>query len=133
MGLFGVKYCLSMAKTETKTEKVDVAAAAGRLYLLTFLVRDEKSLTTVKDHLKDRVTIVKEESLGPKTLAFPINKHPELTLMSIFFTADHNVIAGIEKELKLEDEVERFLLTDWQGDINKEDRAERRRVKKEDA
>jgi ribosomal protein S6 len=123
-----------MTKTSIKQEPAELAIAEGQLYLLTLLVSDEKSLATVKEHLKDRVKIVKEENLGPRTLAYPINKHKELTLISIFFTADSTVVTAIEKELKLEEEVERFLLTTWRGDINKEPRSARKpRSDKEDA
>lgn len=116
-----------MTKTSVKEEIVEVAAAADQLYLLSLLVQDEKALATVKDYLKDRVKILKDENLGVKTLAYPINKHKELTLISIFFTANSDVVGPIERELKLEEEVERFLLTTWRGDINKEMTNERNR------
>jgi len=123
---------------ETTTEEtvkesdVNLAAIAGQLYLLTVLVQDEKVLATILDSLKDRSTVVKQENLGLKTLAYPINKHRELTMISIFFTASGEAVTAIEKDLKTETDIERFLLTSWKGDIEKTDSPRRPRIKKDE-
>lgn len=92
----------------------------GQLYLLSALVQKDSSLKTLEGIISTKGKIAKAESLGSKTLAFPINKHRELTLVSIFFTAEPSDIPGLEKELAVEEEVERHLMTTWRGDMNRE-------------
>lgn len=116
-----------MTKEKTASENFDVATAAGNLYLVSALAQDEAALKTLTTHLDGKAKVAKAESLGKKTLAYPINKHKELYLLSVFFTAEPNEIPGLEKELSHEDEIERFLVTTWRGDINKEPRSDRPR------
>ncbi|MEX1051849.1 MAG: 30S ribosomal protein S6 [Patescibacteria group bacterium] len=121
------------------TKKIDIVeeaptAAAEQLYLLSALVQNETSLKTIETLVSAKGKVAKAESLGVKTLAFPINKHRELTLVSVFFTTEPTAISALEKELKVEDEIERYLITTWRGDMNREmtsDRPRRDRVKPE--
>ena len=86
-------------------------------YLLTALVKEEKDFDDLIAFAKNyEIIIVKTENLGEQPLSFPINKHKVLTVVSIFFTADGGVIPQIEKELRHEEYVERFLLTTWKAD-----------------
>lgn len=113
------------------TKKTDVVeetpAAASQLYLLSALVQKDSSLKTIEEIVKAKGKVAKAESLGSKTLAFPINKHRELTLVSVFFNAEPGIIPELDKELAVEDEVERHLITTWRGDINREMTSERPR------
>ncbi len=113
------------------TKKSDIVeeapVAASQLYLLSALVQKEASLKTIESLVAEHAKVAKAESLGAKQLAFSINKHRELTLVSVFFHAEPGIIPQLEKELKTEDEVERYLITTWRGDINKEMTSDRPR------
>ncbi|MEX1123876.1 MAG: 30S ribosomal protein S6 [Patescibacteria group bacterium] len=109
-----------MTKDKTATSDIEVAAVAGNLYLLSALVQKDESLETIKKYLEGKAEVVKAENLGRKTLAYKINKHSELTLVSIFFTAQPEIIPGLEKELALEEQAERFLITTWRGEVTNE-------------
>lgn len=91
----------------------------GKLYLLTALVKDEAAFGELESFVKkSELTIKKSENLGRRVLAYPINKQRELTLASIFFTAEANIIPELEKSLHHEESIERFLLTTWKGDLD---------------
>lgn len=101
------------------TAEVSVTAAPERLYLLTALVKTEADFAELQKVVaKHPITIKKAENLGARTLAFPIKKAHELLLTSIFFTAQSTAISPIDKELENEETVMRYLLTDWNGDID---------------
>ncbi len=113
---------IEAADEAPKTETTPVVAPPtdGQLYLLSALVQKDSFLKTLEGIVGNTGKIAKAESLGSKTLAFPINKHNELTLVSIFFTAEPGDIPGLDKELAVEEEIERHLITTWRGDINRE-------------
>ena len=102
-----------MVKEKTTSTEIKVAAVTGQLYLLSALVQKEETLKLLKKVVSSKAEIVKEENLGKKTLAYPINKHSELILLSIFFTAEPTNLIAIEKELHVEEEIERYLVTSW--------------------
>lgn len=110
-----------MVKEKTTSTEIKVAAVTGQLYLLSALVQKEETLKLLKKVVSSKAEIVKEENLGKKTLAYPINKHSELTLLSIFFTAEPTNLIAIEKELHVEEEIERYLVTSWSAELPKED------------
>lgn len=102
-----------------------------KLYLLSALVKQEADLAELVEFVKKHeLTLKKSEFIGPKTLSFPVNKQRELSLVSIFFTADSAVVPTFEKTLRHEDYVQRFLLTDWKGDIDAPKRNQDRRYVK---
>lgn len=107
--------------------KDETPTADGQLYLLSALVQKDSSLKTLEGIVSAKGQITKAESLGIKSLTFPINKHRELVLVSIFFTTEPGIIPGLDKELAVEEEVERHLITTWRGDINREMTSERPR------
>lgn len=101
-------------------------------YLLSALVENPTTLEEIKKIVTDfDGEIVKTEELGERKLAFPINKKSELHLVSIFFMNKPEVIPGLEKQLRSEDKIARFLLTRWTSDPNAEARGGRNRVKTE--
>lgn len=90
---------------------------SNRLYLLTTLIKEEKDFDQIVSAVKAAgATVVKTENLGERTLAFPVKKHRALILASIFFTATSGEVKAINQELKSEEAVFRFLLTDWKAD-----------------
>ena len=109
-----------MAKNKTTTIDTKVATAVGQLYLLSALVQKEGVMELLKKVVSSKAKISREENLGKKTLAYPINKHKELTLLSIFFVAEPKNVQAIEKELHLEEEIERYLITSWSAELPKE-------------
>ncbi len=112
--------------TETPTK-------AEQLYLLSALIKNEAELDGIVEYLKKfDVKIKKSESLGPKTLSFPVKKHHELILISIFFTTDPSEVGKIEKGLHHEEEVLRFLLTDWKGDMEQRQNRPRKKYDKDE-
>lgn len=130
---------LLVYNTACMTKKTDISeeatAAATQLYLLSALVQSEAALKMIEGIVAQHGKVAKAESLGAKQLAFAINKHRELTLVSVFFHADPSVLTQLEKELKAEGDIQRCLVTTWRGDINKEmtsDRPRRERGKSEE-
>jgi ribosomal protein S6 len=100
-----------------------------KLYHLCVLIKEDKALESLVAHLKSyQINIKKEENLGKRELVFPINKSSELILASVFFTSPAIEVKKIEKDLKHEEYIERFLLTDWRGDPDAPARKERPRV-----
>lgn len=90
-----------------------------QLYLLSALVKDDAAFEDLQNFLKKaQLTIKKSESLGRRMLAYPINKERELTLVSVFFTADPKIIPELDQSLRHEESLERFLLTTWKGDLD---------------
>lgn len=88
-------------------------------YLLTFLAKDRSALGEIEKIVKEHGQIEKKEDLGVKKLFFPINKEWELSLLSIFFQADSSVIKKLERQLKEQNSIFRFILTRWNAEIEK--------------
>lgn len=103
--------------TKVAPVKEEVEQKVQKMYLLSALSLEdcaEKLSDFVKSHGGE---VKKVESLGEKELHFPINKHNKLHLASVFFLSVAATIKSIEKELRHEEWLERFLLTDWKGDL----------------
>lgn len=95
--------------TETPTER----------YLLSALVEQASALSGIAKELEGAgAKIVKTEELGERRLAFTINKHSSLQLVSIFFEAGKEMIRETEKNLRGNNNIQRFLLTKWAADPN---------------
>lgn len=93
-------------------------------YLLTALVKEEKDFDDLIAFMKGyELTIVKTENLDEQNLSYPINKYRTLLLVSIFFTAEKNIIPTLEKDLRHEETIQRFLLTTWKADPDAPKRA----------
>lgn len=91
-----------------------------KLYLLSALVKDAKALANLETFIKaSGATVAKGEDLGLKQLAYPINKHTELRLISIFLHAESQLVRKLNQELRHEEDVVRYLLTHWRGDIER--------------
>ncbi|MEK7201946.1 MAG: 30S ribosomal protein S6 [Patescibacteria group bacterium] len=114
--------------TETKSETTN-----ARMYLLSALAKDATGalaeLTALVSTVGSRVE--KAEDLGLKKLAFPINKHLELSLVSVFFNADAPTIKALESELKHADTIERHLLSTWRAGLEEPKRRLAERQKRE--
>ena len=111
----------TLEKEKTASSNTKVAATTDQLYLLSALVQKEEVMELLKKIVSSKAEIIKDESLGMKTLAYPINKHKELILLSIFFTAEPDKVIAIEKELHVEEKIERYLITTWDDELPKED------------
>lgn len=110
---------------------IDLMEEATRTerYLLTGLVGESAMLPSLAAKIKDAgTTVVKTEELGTRRLAFPIQKKHELQLISIFFEAEPTIIPSLERSLRQENELKRFLLTKWAVDPNEEPRRRRNKV-----
>jgi len=99
---------------ETPTE------SKTRMYLLSALAVDGQKAISELTNLVSQAgsKVEKSEDLGLKRLAFVINKHYELVLVSVFFQADRGILTKLDAELKHTDTIERYLLTDWKADLN---------------
>ena len=107
-----------------------------RMYLLSALTKDgQKALAELTELVGQAGSkVAKAEDLGPKKLAFAVNKERELTLVSVFFEANREILVTLDSELKHADTLERYLLTDWKADLNAPARRPRRdEVKKTEA
>lgn len=106
-----------MIKSET-TEETKVEAHEGQRYLLTVLAQDDAAKEKLEGFLKENeITPERVENLGRRNLTFSINKHSELTLISAFFTVSPSTIPALEKKLRHEEYIERFLLTTWKAEV----------------
>ena len=113
---------------ETKSENPNT-----RMYLLSALAKDAASAL---DELTALVLtagskVEKAEDLGLKRLAFPINKHLELSLVSVFFNADAQTIKTLDSELKHAETMERHLLSTWRAGLDEPKRRQAERQKRE--
>ncbi len=100
---------------EAKTGEVK-----SRMYLMSALAKDAASalgeLTALVASAGSKVE--KAEDLGLKKLAFPINKHRELSLVSVFFNATSQTIRTLDGELKHAETIERYLLSTWRAGLD---------------
>ncbi|MDP3992888.1 MAG: 30S ribosomal protein S6 [bacterium] len=121
-----------LPETSDKTETKSVGENT-RMYLLSALAKDAAGaldeLTALISTAGSKVE--KAEDLGLKKLAFPINKHLELSLVSVFFNADTQTIKVLEAELKHADTVERHLLSTWRAGLEEPKRRLAERQKRE--
>lgn len=101
----------------------------SQLYLLSAVTVDPKKALTELKSLVTQVegTIEKEEDLGLRRLHYPINKHKELSLVSVFFRLDEANVAELNEELKHASILERFLLTRWNASLEARPRRSRPR------
>src|SRR3989344_6231271 len=114
--------------TETKSGEVKT-----RMYLLSALAKDPKSAL---DELAALVLaagskVEKSEDLGTKRLAFPINRHLELSLVSVFFNASAHTIKTLNSELKHAETIERHLLSTWRAGLEEPKRRQAERQRRE--
>lgn len=104
-----------------------------RMYLLSALTTDAASaldeLTALVSSAGSKVE--KAEDLGLKRLAFPINKHRELSLVSVFFNAESQTIKTLDSELKHAETIERFLMSTWRAGLDEPKRRQIERQKRE--
>lgn len=119
-------------ETSDKTETKSVGEHT-RMYLLSALAKDAAGALAELTALVSTVgsKVEKAEDLGLKKLAFPINKHLELSLVSVFFNADAPTIKALESELKHADTIERHLLSTWRAGLEEPKRRLAERQKRE--
>jgi small subunit ribosomal protein S6 len=71
----------------------------------------DKSIDRVRSYVEKRDgKIIYEENWGKRKLAYPINKNDVGIYVLWYFNAPKNKIAGIEKDLRINEEVMRFML-----------------------
>ena len=103
------------------TDQTAEISTVSERYLVSALVESNAALTTLSDFIKNAgATVIKTEDLGPRRLAFPIEKKSELTLISVFFTTEPSIAHTLEEKLRHESSVKRFLLTKWAVDPTEE-------------
>ncbi len=110
-----------MPETAVKEKEIVETASetSGGLYLLSALVDKDAALADLAELIKAAGADVKKtENLGPKNLYVKIAGTQNLTLVSVYFTAEPAVANELQTSLKSEEEIKRFLLTTWRGDIN---------------
>ena len=117
---------------ETNAEK-GVENPSTQMYLLSALTQNPSSALTELTALilSAGFKVEKSEDLGLKKLAFPINKHLELSLVSVFFRANNQIIKTLDGELKHTDTIERYLLTTWRASLEDTKRRIAERQKRE--
>lgn len=71
---------------------------------------DEKNRKSLLDNIKKNITIKKEDLWGERVLAYPIKKHTKGFYAHFEIEADPKDIKGLDKSLKLEEDVLRYLL-----------------------
>ena len=83
-------------------------------YVLTLVFRNDLEEKARKEFLetvtKNFEKVEKEENWGSRDLAYPINKQTKGYYVHYTFTADPKTIAPLDKQLKLEEDVIRYLL-----------------------
>ncbi len=83
-------------------------------YLLTLVLKadlDEKARKELLELVKKKMSKVsKEDSWGSKDLAYPIKKQAKGFYVHFEFEGDPKVIKDLDKTLKVEDNILRFLL-----------------------
>ena len=119
-------------ETDTEGESKSTESKS-RMYLLSALAKDAKGAL---DELTALVLaagskVEKAEDLGLKRLAFPINKHLELSLVSVFFNATPQTIKTLDSELKHAETIERHLLSTWRAGLDEPKRRQAERQKRE--
>jgi len=78
--------------------------------------KTKKVLAKIADWIKPKGKVVKQGDWGKKRLAYPMKSHhdgkmfQEANFVQIDFEADVDAIAVVDKNLKLEDKVIRFLI-----------------------
>lgn len=71
----------------------------------------DKTIERVRSYIEKRDgKIIYEENWGKRKLAYPINKNEVGIYILWFFNAPKNKIASIEKDLRINEEVMRFML-----------------------
>jgi len=103
----------SVAPSETSTE-------APKQYLITALTADPAKALKYLEKMIDEHSgaIKKSEDLGPRTLAYPIDRQRELNLVSVFFSISPAAIKPLNDKLAAQDSIARYLLTIWRADID---------------
>lgn len=115
-----------MVKEKEVVVDETIEALPERMYLLSALVQNADTLTELSEFVASHKGQVKKtESLGEKRLYFPVNKFNALTLVSVYFEATATVAQEIEKTLRHEQNIERFLLTTWRGGLEAPKRSSR--------
>ena len=119
--------------TETKEGEAKTEEVKTQMYLLSALAKDPKSAL---DELAALVLaagskVEKSEDLGTKRLAFPINRHLELSLVSVFFNASAHTIKTLNSELKHAETIERHLLSTWRAGLEEPKRRQAERQRRE--
>ncbi|MFH1535974.1 MAG: 30S ribosomal protein S6, partial [Patescibacteria group bacterium] len=71
---------------------------------------DEKVRKGLLDDMKKNITIKKEDLWGERALAYPIKRQTKGFYAHFEIEADPKDIKGLDKSLKLEEDVLRFLL-----------------------
>lgn len=103
--------------TTTTKEAVLEPSIKSVRYLLSALVEKAEELENLSEIVSQAGgKIEKADDLGIKQLAFPIAKHTSLNLVSVFFTATSGTTFALNKALRHDEAVKRYLLTKWYGD-----------------
>lgn len=80
-------------------------------YEITFLIKEEAELKTIKDLIESyKGKITKEDKWGEKTLAYAIKKNHTALFYNFQFEVDKKNILEMKNKLNLNEKVLRYLL-----------------------
>lgn len=94
------------------------------MYEITFLVKEEKDVSVLKDLLKSLSgKIMDEKSWGLKKLSYPIYKKDSLYYFTWNIEIEENKLEEMKKKLSFDNTIVRYLL------LKKEDKNEKKTIK----
>lgn len=110
-----------------------------REYETTFIARAEMSDDTVRqfaDRIKSVIerhngTVLDSQTLGRQNLAYPIEKQTKGTYVFLDYTGDTAVVAEIERTLRLDESILKYLTVKTGDDVNAATRQEEIQLRKE--
>lgn len=80
-------------------------------YELTFLVKEETELKTIKDLIESyKGKVTKEEKWGERTLAYTIKKNRTALFYNFQFEIDKKSVLELKNKLNLNEKILRYLL-----------------------
>lgn len=80
-------------------------------YELTFLIKEETELKTIKDLIESyKGKVTKEEKWGEKTLAYLIKKNHTALFYNFQFEIDKKSVLELKNKLNLNEKILRYLL-----------------------
>ncbi|MEK7597692.1 MAG: 30S ribosomal protein S6 [Patescibacteria group bacterium] len=80
-------------------------------YELTFLIKEETELKTIKDLIESyKGKVTKEEKWGEKTLAYVIKKNRTALFYNFQFEIDKKNVLELKNKLNLNEKILRYLL-----------------------
>lgn len=97
-------------------------------YLLTVLSNKEDAAVKLEAEVKESgAEVEKTESFGNRKLTYPLKKHTEANLVSVFFNGNQDHGSKIEGAVKHDNSVIRYLFSTWNAEIPTQNRSRNRK------